>query len=102
LEIEGFIHFLGPEPSRENVIHATQSSSPLPPPYAGFPVETDEGVQFTMALSYYSRLRFTLNLLPYLCQANALRRVVAVFVGDKEGPMFSDDNILCWEAIACR
>jgi hypothetical protein len=44
-----------------------------------------------MALVYYSRTRFTVNLLPLLQQATPLRRVVTVFAGGKEGPINTSD-----------
>ncbi|KAI1413388.1 hydrogenase/reductase-like protein [Hypoxylon sp. FL1857] len=53
--------------------------------------KTEEGLHFFAALTYYSRVRFILNLLPLIKSASSLRRVVTVFAGTKEGPMFSDD-----------
>lgn len=38
-----------------------------------------------MALAYYARVRFVENFLPLLQEASALRRVVNVFAGTKEG-----------------
>ena len=43
------------------------------------------------SLAYYSRMRFILNLLPCLRAAPALRRVVSVFAGAKEGPIHTAD-----------
>ena len=43
------------------------------------------------ALTFYSRLRFTVNLLPLLQRAPSLRRVVTVAGGGKEGPLDSHD-----------
>lgn len=40
---------------------------------------------------YYSRTRFIVNLLPLLHQATALRRVITVFAGGKEGPLDPSD-----------
>lgn len=44
-----------------------------------------------MALAYYARTRFILNLLPRLQQATGLRRVVTVLAGGYEGPIDKDD-----------
>lgn len=44
-----------------------------------------------MALAYYARTRFILNLLPRLQQASGLRRVVSVLAGGHEGPIDKDD-----------
>ncbi|KZZ92804.1 NAD(P)-binding domain protein [Moelleriella libera RCEF 2490] len=48
---------------------------------------TDEKLTLILALSYYSRMRFIANLLPQLRRAPALRRVVSVMAGTKEGPL---------------
>ena len=40
---------------------------------------------------YYSRTRFIQNLLPLIAAAPALRRVVTVFAGSKEGPITPSD-----------
>ncbi|KAI1077727.1 hypothetical protein F5B20DRAFT_572180 [Whalleya microplaca] len=53
--------------------------------------QTDEGLHYPLALTYYSRTRFIVNLLPELRQASSLRRVVTVGAGGKEGPVFSAD-----------
>ncbi|EAW15013.1 uncharacterized protein ACLA_004270 [Aspergillus clavatus NRRL 1] len=52
---------------------------------------TTENLHYFAALTYYSRIRFTLNLLPLIQTAPALRRVVTVFAGGKEGPIITDD-----------
>lgn len=44
-----------------------------------------------MALGYYSRTRFIVNLLPLIRNATALRRVVSVFAGTYEGSIDLDD-----------
>lgn len=44
-----------------------------------------------MALAYYSRARFIVNLLPHLRKAPSLRRVVTVGAGTKEGTIFPGD-----------
>lgn len=43
------------------------------------------------SLAVHSRIRFIVNLLPLLQNAPALRRVVSVFVGTKEGPLTTAD-----------
>ncbi|KAK7756213.1 hypothetical protein SLS62_001806 [Diatrype stigma] len=53
--------------------------------------ETDEALNYPMALVYYSRTRFIVNLLPQLRQASHLRRVVTVAAGGKEGEVFLTD-----------
>lgn len=53
--------------------------------------ETDEGLHYPMAVAYYARTRFVVNLLPQLRRAAALRRVVTVLAGGKEGPVSADD-----------
>lgn len=45
----------------------------------------------TLALTYFTRMRFITNLLPLLWAATTLKRVVVVFAGTKEGPIFADD-----------
>ncbi|KAK3899296.1 hypothetical protein C8A05DRAFT_18250, partial [Staphylotrichum tortipilum] len=47
--------------------------------------DTDEGLHYPMAVAYYARIRLAVNLLPLLRRATALRRVVSVFAGTKEG-----------------
>lgn len=44
-----------------------------------------------MALMYYARTRFIVNLLPQVKKAESLRRVVTVAAGGKEGPVFPAD-----------
>jgi NAD(P)-dependent dehydrogenase (short-subunit alcohol dehydrogenase family) len=53
--------------------------------------KTSEGLHFFTSLTYYSRMRFIINLLPLLKRATALRRVVTVFAGTKEGPIQAHD-----------
>ncbi|OIW32954.1 NAD(P)-binding protein [Coniochaeta ligniaria NRRL 30616] len=55
---------------------------------------TSEGLHYVAAVTYYGRVRFMLNLLPLLRAATGLRRVVSVFAGTFEGPVFPDD----WQA----
>lgn len=47
-----------------------------------------------MALVYYARTRFIVNLLPQLKQAQSLRRVITVAAGGKEGTVIPID----WQA----
>lgn len=54
-------------------------------------VETTEGLHYAVALIVHSRTRFILNLLPLLQNATALRRVVSVFTGTKEGTIDMSD-----------
>lgn len=56
--------------------------------------ETDEGLHYPMALMYYARTRFIVNLLPQLKQAQSLRRVITVAAGGKEGAVIPTD----WQA----
>ncbi|KAK8022575.1 hypothetical protein PG993_013342 [Apiospora rasikravindrae] len=56
--------------------------------------ETAEGLHYPMALMYYARTRFILNLLPQLKKAPSLRRVVTVGASGKEGPIIPSD----WQA----
>lgn len=44
-----------------------------------------------MALAYYARTRFIVNLLPLLRQAPSLRRVVTVLAAGHEGPIHTND-----------
>jgi NAD(P)-dependent dehydrogenase (short-subunit alcohol dehydrogenase family) len=53
--------------------------------------ETTEDIHLFMAVTYYSRTRFALNLLPQLRAAPHLRRVVTVMAGGKEGQVFPAD-----------
>ncbi|KAI0390192.1 hypothetical protein F5Y17DRAFT_80351 [Xylariaceae sp. FL0594] len=52
---------------------------------------TEEGLHYAMALSYYCRMRFVVNLLPLIRKANALRRVITVFADTKEGTVYPSD-----------
>lgn len=52
--------------------------------------ETSEGLDTPFAVTYYSRLRFTYNLLPLLSNS-ASPRVVTVLAGGQEGPINLDD-----------
>ncbi|KAK3676814.1 hypothetical protein LTR78_003018 [Recurvomyces mirabilis] len=52
---------------------------------------TSEGFMLPIALVIYSRFRFIINLLPLLNRATALRRVISVFLGGREGPVDIDD-----------
>lgn len=57
----------------------------------GTHAETSEDLRYAIALTYYSRVRFIINLLPLLQQATALRRVVTVFAGGKESRLDTSD-----------
>lgn len=57
-------------------------------------LETEEGLHFFAALTYYARIRFIANLLPLVQHATGLRRVVTVFAGGKEGALQTQD----WQA----
>lgn len=80
----------------QGVLKLTRPSKALSPslisiakqPYS----ETSEGLEEVFALTYYSRMRFIQNLLPLLQAAPYLRRVLTVFAGTKEGPLFPDNN----------
>lgn len=52
---------------------------------------TSEGLHYVMAVTYYGRTRFIMNLLPLLRAAQGLRRVVSVMAGSYEGEVFRDD-----------
>ncbi|KAK3331764.1 hypothetical protein B0T19DRAFT_438646 [Cercophora scortea] len=53
--------------------------------------ETEEGLNYPVAVTLYARLRFLVNLLPLLQNATDLRRVVTVLAGTKEGPVDTSD-----------
>ncbi|KAL2173719.1 uncharacterized protein P884DRAFT_280723 [Thermothelomyces heterothallicus CBS 202.75] len=53
--------------------------------------ETCEHLYYPTAVTYYARIRLIVNLLPLLQKAPALRRVVSVFGGTKEGPVTVGD-----------
>ncbi|KAK3681628.1 hypothetical protein B0T22DRAFT_539997 [Podospora appendiculata] len=53
--------------------------------------ETEEGLNYPIAVTLYARLRFLVNLLPLLQNATDLRRVVTVLAGTKEGPVDTSD-----------
>jgi hypothetical protein len=44
-----------------------------------------------LATQYYARIRFTMNLLPQLKAATAVRRVVSVLAGGHEGQIYEND-----------
>lgn len=54
-------------------------------------IDTSEGLHIILAVGYYARARFTINLLPLLRQATGLRRVVTVLAGGRDGPIYTDD-----------
>ncbi|KAK4125389.1 hypothetical protein N657DRAFT_613243 [Parathielavia appendiculata] len=53
--------------------------------------ETEEGLHYPIAVAYYARLRFIVNLLRLLQNATGLRRVVTVLAGTKEGAVNKND-----------
>ena len=56
--------------------------------------ETEEGMDRKMCVNYYSRIRFTLNLMPLLqraSQANEIARVITVLAAGSEGDVRLDD-----------
>ncbi|KAJ5612471.1 Short-chain dehydrogenase/reductase SDR [Penicillium lagena] len=55
------------------------------------PKETSEEMHIPVAIGYYARTRFALNLLPLLREATSLRRVVSVLAGGKEGAIDPED-----------
>ncbi|KAH6715583.1 hypothetical protein BKA61DRAFT_632230 [Leptodontidium sp. MPI-SDFR-AT-0119] len=62
---------------------------------AGFPsidgAETSEGLVLLSALMVYSRARFIMNLLPIIKVAPALRRIITVAGGGREGQLYPED-----------
>ena len=54
-------------------------------------LDTEEGLNYPVAVSYYARLRFIVNFLPLLRNATDLRRVVTVLAGTKEGTIHTND-----------
>lgn len=57
--------------------------------------ETTEGLDKKFSLNYYSRMRFTHNLLPLLnaaaSESNSVSRVVSILSVGREGSLFEDD-----------
>ncbi|KAM7189012.1 hypothetical protein V8F20_010315 [Naviculisporaceae sp. PSN 640] len=53
--------------------------------------DTEEGLNYPAAVTYYARTRFVVNLLSLLKKATHLRRVVTVFAATKEGTVHTDD-----------
>ena len=53
--------------------------------------ETEEGLHFLAALTYYSKIRFAINLLPLVQKAEGLKTVQFVFAATKEGPLDASD-----------
>ena len=53
--------------------------------------DTEEGLHYSAAVTYYARIRFIVNLLPLLRNATGLRRVVTVLAGTKEGTIHTND-----------
>ena len=82
-------------PSTSPLKHHRHNKKQLNPqnglPCLTLATDTQEGLYYPTAVVYYSRIRFIANLLPLLQRAPALRRVVSVFAGTKEGPIRVDD-----------
>ncbi|KAK9453387.1 hypothetical protein V1511DRAFT_505587, partial [Dipodascopsis uninucleata] len=57
--------------------------------------KTEDGLHLSVAVIYYCRLRFIVNMIPLLRKASHLRRVVNAFVGAHEGPI-GMHNIQAW------
>ncbi|KAH8697882.1 hypothetical protein BGW36DRAFT_407813 [Talaromyces proteolyticus] len=53
--------------------------------------DTKEGIDVTMSLLYYSRMRVILRLLPLLLKSNLPPRVVSVYAAGMEEKLFPDD-----------
>lgn len=54
-------------------------------------LETSEGLVLLSALMVYSRARFIMNLLPIIKVAPALRRIITVAGGGREGQLYPED-----------
>jgi len=50
-----------------------------------------EGLHTVVSSNFYSRNRFIVNLLPLIQQAKGLRRVITIFAGTHEGPIYEND-----------
>ncbi|EXJ95654.1 hypothetical protein A1O1_00776 [Capronia coronata CBS 617.96] len=53
--------------------------------------DTKEGIDFTMALMYYSRMRAILKLLPLLLKSTLPARVISVYAAGIEAKLYPDD-----------
>ncbi|KAH8693292.1 hypothetical protein BGW36DRAFT_37796 [Talaromyces proteolyticus] len=53
--------------------------------------DTEEGLNYPIAVAQYARLRFIVDLLPLLQNASDLRRVVTVLAGTKESAIRTND-----------
>lgn len=53
--------------------------------------DTDEGLYYPAAVTYYGRVRLMVNLAPLMRRAAGLRRVVTVFTATKEGRVDAGD-----------
>jgi hypothetical protein len=54
-------------------------------------IDTKEGLDFTMSLMYYSRMRIITTLLPLLLKSTLPPTVVSVFAAGAENHLFPDD-----------
>lgn len=53
--------------------------------------DTEEGLSYPVAVGYYARFRFIVNLLPLVQNATDIRRVVTVLAATKEGAIDTND-----------
>lgn len=58
---------------------------------ANKPAETAEGLDRTMSLLYYSRIRFVTNLIDLLQAEQKTAHVISVYGAGLEGKLFKDD-----------
>lgn len=54
-------------------------------------LDTKEGLDMTMSLMYYSRMKAITNLLPLLRKSNLPARVISVYAGGMEGKFYPND-----------
>jgi hypothetical protein len=54
-------------------------------------IDTKEGIDITMSLMYYSRMRAIIKLLPLLIRSNLPAMVVSVYAAGMEGKLYPDD-----------
>lgn len=79
---QGFLSF---SPHRKSPFPPTSKILTSPPP------ATSEGLDAVMSLMYYSRMRFTLQLLPLLLASPLPAHVVSVYNPNLEGKLIADD-----------
>ncbi|GAD97603.1 short-chain dehydrogenases/reductase, putative [Paecilomyces variotii No. 5] len=76
--VDNFTRWLWNKESAINILFQSQGNM-------GFDATTPDGIPLPFGLGMHSRIRFMLNLLPLLQNANSLRRVVSVGCGTCEG-----------------